>query len=106
MACALVDFIYYSQLPSHTSETLDTLQKALDVFNANKEIFITLEIREHFNIPKFHSMRHYIDSIKSRGAADGFNTESPEQLHINFAKDAYRASNKHNYLKQMTLWLK
>jgi len=29
----------------------------------------------------------------------------PERLHIDYAKDAYRASNKHNYVEQMALWL-
>ncbi|KAG2028642.1 hypothetical protein BDR03DRAFT_1019535 [Suillus americanus] len=35
------------------------------------------------------------------GSTDGFNTELPEQLYINFAKEAYRASNKCNYEEQM-----
>jgi hypothetical protein len=33
------------------------------------------------------------------------NTESPERLHIDFAKDGYRASNKWEYVAQMTAWL-
>jgi hypothetical protein len=32
-------------------------------------------------------------------------TESPERLHIDYAKDAYRASNKRDYVEQMALWL-
>ena len=36
---------------------------------------------------------------------DGYNTESPERLHIDFAKDAYRASNKRDYVEQMAVWL-
>jgi len=50
-------------------------------------------------------MHHYIDSIISQGSVDGFSTESPEHLHIDFAKNAYRATNKRNYVKQMTKWL-
>ena len=50
-------------------------------------------------------MQHYISSIISHGSADGYSTESPEQLHIDFAKLAYRASNKKGYIKQMTKWL-
>ncbi|KAJ7887444.1 hypothetical protein B0H13DRAFT_1466893, partial [Mycena leptocephala] len=38
-------------------------------------------------------------------SADGFNTESPERLHIDYAKNAYRASNRKDYINQMTLWL-
>ena len=36
---------------------------------------------------------------------DGYSTESPEHLHINFSKSAFCASNKKNYVKQMTKWL-
>ena len=39
------------------------------------------------------------------GSADGYNTEYPERLHINYTKDTYRASNKRNYVEQMALWL-
>jgi hypothetical protein len=39
------------------------------------------------------------------GSADGYNTEFPERLHINFAKEAYKASNKRDYTEQMVVWL-
>ena len=104
-ASAAVDFIYYSQLHQHTTKTLNALQASLEAFHAHKNIFITLGSREHFNIPKIHSMLHYVSSIKLHGAADGYNTESPERLHIDFAKEAYRASNRREYTAQMTLWL-
>ncbi|KAJ7186196.1 hypothetical protein C8R46DRAFT_983014 [Mycena filopes] len=102
---ALIDFIYYAQLQSHTNKTLDALQAALDTFHANKQVIVDLKIREHFNIPKFHSLQHYVDAIRRLGSADGYNTESPERLHIDFAKKAYRASNRRDYTEQMALWL-
>lgn len=43
--------------------------------------------------------------IKSHGTADNFNTELPEQLHINVAKDPFNHSNKKNYIAQMCLQL-
>lgn len=46
-----------------------------------------------------------MESIKSCGSPDGYNTVSPEWIHIDFAKEAYHVSNKHNYLMQMTKWL-
>lgn len=104
-ACAVLDFIFYAQFHSHTSQTLDTLQNALDEFHAHKHIFKDLSVHDDFNIPKLHSILHYVDSIKSRGSADGFNTEFPEHLHIDFAKNAYRATNKRDYVVQMTKWL-
>jgi len=104
-ARAAVDFIYYSQLHIHTSTTLNALQDALRIFHENKDIFIREGVREHFNIPKLHQMLHYFEAIKSRGVADGYNTESPERLHIDFAKEAYRATNGWDYEEQMVKWL-
>ncbi len=50
-------------------------------------------------------MEHYVSLIHLFGSADGFNTELPEHLHIDYTKDAYRASNKHDYTAQMAMWL-
>ncbi|KAJ7056367.1 Zn-finger domain-containing protein [Mycena amicta] len=102
---ALIDFIYYAQLQSHTTATLKAMQAALNTFHQHKNVIVQREIREHFNIPKLHSLQHYVDAIWNLGSADGYNTESPERLHIDFAKNAYRASNKRDYTEQMTLWL-
>jgi hypothetical protein len=43
--------------------------------------------------------------IRLLGAADGYNTEASERLHIDYAKDAYQATNRKDYVKQMTTWL-
>ena len=102
---AVINFIYYSQLQVHTSKSLKSLQKALKAFHENKNIFVVEGIRDHFNILKIHAMAHYFEAIQSRGSLDGFNTESPERLHIDYAKEAYRASNKKDYVQQMTVWL-
>ena len=106
-ARAVVDFIFLASLQSHTTQTLEALSQALDQFHANKDVFVELEARVpgHFNIPKIHSMEHYVELIERFGSADGFNTESPEWLHIDYAKNAYRASNKKDYTRQMTNWL-
>ncbi|KAJ7674410.1 hypothetical protein B0H17DRAFT_1207991 [Mycena rosella] len=106
-ATAAADFIYLASLESHTTRSLAALNTALDVFHENKQVFVTLEARSqgHFNIPKIHSMQHYAPMIRLFGSADGFNTEAPERLHIDYAKAGYRASNKKDYIAQMTLWL-
>lgn len=75
---AVLDFVYYTQFQSHTEKTLSHMQAALTSFHANKDVFIELGVREHFNIPKIHSMIHYAESIRLFGSADGFNTELPE----------------------------
>ncbi|KAJ7106620.1 hypothetical protein C8R44DRAFT_834329 [Mycena epipterygia] len=102
----VIDFAYFASLQSHTSKTLLALRDALDTFHAHKQIFIDLGGRkENFNIPKVHSLDHYESLIRLFGSADGFNTESPERLHIDYAKNAYRASNRKDYINQMTKWL-
>ena len=81
------------------------MQEALKLFHANKDIFVEEGIHEHFNISKLHSLIHYTDSIILFGSLDGFNSEHLERLHIDYAKKGYHASNKRNYVIQMTHWL-
>ena len=102
---ALLDFLYLAQYQCHTSETTDQLQDALLEFHNHKAIFMDLGVRENFNIPKLHSLTHYVLSIRLFGTTDNYNTEQSERLHIDFAKDAYRATNRKNIYSQMTLWL-
>ncbi|KAI0694405.1 hypothetical protein BC835DRAFT_1217424, partial [Cytidiella melzeri] len=102
---ALIDFIYHAQLQLHTSASLDALNYSLSVFHAHKDVFQDLGIRQHFNIPKIHSMVHYAQAILEKGSLDGYNTELSERLHIDFAKAGYRAGNRCNYIAHMTTWL-
>ncbi|KAI0056075.1 hypothetical protein BV25DRAFT_1814750 [Artomyces pyxidatus] len=102
---AILDFTYLSQYPTHSSSTLVYLGNALREFHKNKAIFIELGIRENFNLPKLHSLLHYLPSIKQFGTTDNYSTEYSERLHIDFAKDAYRASNRKDEYPQMTRWL-
>lgn len=104
-ARSVLDFIALAQLPYHTDSSLATLASTLSDFHKLKKVFVEYGVRQHFNIPKVHSMLHYVEAIKSRGTTDGYNTESPERLHIDFAKKGYRASNKRDYEKQMVVWL-
>ncbi|KAL6305981.1 hypothetical protein BKA93DRAFT_816611 [Sparassis latifolia] len=105
VARALLDFIYYAQLRLHTTATLARLDACLKTFHDYKEIFIDLQVRTHFNISKLHVLQHYVNAIRLYGTPDGFNTELPERLHIDYAKEAYRASNRRDYEEQMALWL-
>ncbi|GAB1528224.1 hypothetical protein RhiTH_011416 [Rhizoctonia solani] len=50
-------------------------------------------------------MIHYLESIWQMGAADGYNTKTPKRLHIKFAKQAYKATNWHDFFAQMTVYL-
>jgi hypothetical protein len=101
----LLDFIYLSQLPVHSTQTLNRLDEALATFHSNKSILLDLGIHEHFNIPKLHACLHYASSIRIYGTTDNYNTQATERLHIDLAKDAYRATNKKEEYPQMTAWL-
>ena len=102
---ALTDFLFISQYQCQTSNTLQRLENCLAVFHDNKDVFVDLGVREHFNFPKLHSLSHYVSSIRLFGTTDNYNTEQSERLHIDFTKDAYRASNKKDEYFQMTKWL-
>ncbi|CDO74593.1 hypothetical protein BN946_scf184807.g1 [Trametes cinnabarina] len=102
---ALLDFVYYAQYEVHSSVTLAHMKRALDTFHRNKRALIELGVREHFNIPKLHALLHYVDAISRLGCLDGVNTENSERLHIDYAKKAYRASSRREYVSQMTTWL-
>ncbi|EPQ49860.1 hypothetical protein GLOTRDRAFT_51483, partial [Gloeophyllum trabeum ATCC 11539] len=102
---AILDFCFLAQYPVHTDDTLRLLEDALHRFHDNKQIFVDLGIRFDFNIPKLHALLHYLISIKIFGTTDNYNTEYTERLHIDFAKDAYRATNHKDEYPQMTRWL-
>ncbi|KAG2132128.1 uncharacterized protein EDB93DRAFT_1243056 [Suillus bovinus] len=98
-------FLYFAQYPCHSSETLVLLDKALNLFHKNKDIFIDLSIQNLFNLPKLHSMAHYTHIIRMYGTTDNYNTEYTEHLHIDLTTDAYRSMNHKSEFAQMTTWL-
>lgn len=71
----MLDFIYIAQYPVQTTDTLQEMNTALDRFHANKAIFVDLGIRQHFNLPKLHSLIHYAPSFELFGTYDNTNTE-------------------------------
>jgi hypothetical protein len=70
------------------------MDRAWSAIHENKSIFVELGIHEKFNIPKFHSLIHYISAIHSHGTLDSHNTKTSEHLYIDFAKAPFRAGNK------------
>ncbi|KAJ7215521.1 hypothetical protein GGX14DRAFT_608507, partial [Mycena pura] len=105
----ILDFICYARFEAHTDGSSDAslalLHAAWQRFHDNKDIFVDLDIRQDFNIPKIHSMQHYVEAIRALGCLSGYNTEISERLHIDCAKLGYRASNRRNYVAQMARWL-
>ena len=105
VARALLDFTFLAQFPSHTTHTLCCLEDSLVRFHNNKDVFVDLSVRGHFNLPKIHSLLHYGSSIVLFGITDNYNTEQMECLHINLTKNAYHATNRKDKYFQMTTWV-
>jgi len=120
----LLDFLYMVQYESHSTDTLEDIRSVLSEFHDLKRVFIDTGIRSRtqcanwhstdtdtldnvadLKIPKFHSLQHYVTSIVNFGTTDNYNTESTERLHIDLAKNAFRASNKRGFTIQMCRWL-
>ncbi|KAJ3766036.1 hypothetical protein FB446DRAFT_654379 [Lentinula raphanica] len=105
-ACrSILHFIQLAQYPSHDEDTLGYMQEELNTWYKFRDYFISHGARQHFNIPKFHSLLHYIDSIRWTGTTDNSNTEAFERLHIDFAKEGWRASNKRDHFPQMITFI-
>ena len=104
-AHALLDFLYLAQFLTHTTQTLQSFDESLVLFHQNKLVFVDLDVRQHFNIPKLYSLIHYHSLISRFGTTDNYNTEQSKCLHIDFAKNVYHATNHKDEYPQMTMWL-
>ncbi|KAJ7463807.1 hypothetical protein B0H11DRAFT_2309570 [Mycena galericulata] len=108
VACYIGDYpeqVLVTCVKTGDTETLGHLGNARERFYENKEIFVDLGVRSDFNLPKLHSWNHYHSNITLYGTSDNYNTEYTERLHIDLAKDAYRATNSKDEFPQMTVWL-
>jgi hypothetical protein len=103
----VLEFLYLAQLHRHNKHTLVMLDESWATFHALKQAFVEQggRLSAQFLIPKLHKLMHYRDAIQQLGSLDGFNSEATERLHINYAKMAYRASNRRDHVIQMTRWL-
>jgi len=54
-----------------------------------------------FGYPKMHLVSHISESNRRMGSSNNFTTDNSERLHIAKVKEAYRSSNKVNYIRQM-----
>jgi len=54
-----------------------------------------------FRYPKMDLVSHVSESIRRMGSGDYFTTDISERLHIAHVEEAYRSTNKVNYVRQM-----
>ncbi|KAG9097201.1 hypothetical protein FS749_006842 [Ceratobasidium sp. UAMH 11750] len=106
---APLDFMYLAHSSSLTDSKLNDMDEVLRTFHRNKVVFKQLGAvttkRVFHGIPKIHMIQHYVYLIKQLGTPDGYNTETLERLHIDFAKMGYQRSSKVNATKQMALYI-
>ncbi|KAF8596344.1 hypothetical protein BDV93DRAFT_422196, partial [Ceratobasidium sp. AG-I] len=106
---SIIDFIFRAHTSSMTDTDLADMERDLELFHELKGLLVIREFYESDSrfdlIPKLHMLSHYAHSIRSLGTLDGYNTEAPEHLHIEYAKEPWRASNKVRPLEQMLRYI-
>ncbi|KAF7292119.1 hypothetical protein MIND_01238900 [Mycena indigotica] len=67
-----LDFMGYAHLQVHTDDSLAAMKEAWTAMHKDIEVFKRLgPERTDFNIPKFHNIRHHMESIRLLGTEDG-----------------------------------
>ncbi|KAG9085036.1 hypothetical protein FRC06_003764 [Ceratobasidium sp. 370] len=106
---SVIDFVFQAHASSMTDKDLEELERDLSLFHELKGLLVVkgfYQSEKRFNrIPKIHMLSHYAHSIRELGTPDGYNTETSERLHIEYAKVPWRASNKVRPLLQMLKYI-
>ena len=106
MVCAiraLLDFCYIARRDVHDTHTLTALDDALQRFHHHREIFRESGIRMDFNLPRQHSLIHYLKLIWAFGAPNGLSSSIMESKHIKAMKKPWWCSSRFEALRQMLL---
>ena len=101
---AFLEFCYIARRDVHDTHSLVALEDALQRFHHHREIFRTSGVRvEGFNLPRQHSLIHYVKLIRAYGAPNGLCSSITESKHIKAVKEPWRRSNRFDALSQMLL---
>ena len=102
--CAFLDFCYIARHNIHDTHSLATLTGVLEQFHNYCKIFCTTDIcAEGFNLPRQHSLTHYVQLIHAYGAPNGLCSSITESKHIKAVKEPWQHSNHFQALSQMLL---
>ncbi|KAB5587944.1 hypothetical protein CTheo_8614 [Ceratobasidium theobromae] len=109
MIRSLIDFIYRAHASTISETDLQAMETDLESFHDLKDLLVVRGVYKMdtwFNkIVKLHMLTHYVHMIHELGPPDGYNTEVPEHLHIEYTKVPWRASNKVRPLPQMITYI-
>ena len=102
--CVFLEFCYTTHRDMHDTNSLVALDNALQRFHHCHEIFHASGIHTAgFNLPRQHSLVHYMKLICAFGALNGICSSITELKHIKAVKEPWRCSNHYNALSQMLL---
>lgn len=100
-ARALIEFTYIIRKNVIDTDDLHNLQDALNRFHHYRQIFIDVGLRENFNLPRQHALKHFFRLIRAFGAPNGICSSITESKHIKAVKEPWRRSNRYQATMQM-----
>ena len=101
---ALLEFCYIAWHNIHDTHSLAPLDDALQQFHHHREIFHTSgACADIFNLPRQHSLIHYVKLIYAYGAPNGLCSSITESKHIKAVKEPWQCSSRFDVLSQMLL---
>jgi hypothetical protein len=101
---AVLEFCYIARQDVHNEKSIKKLNDALERFHHYRNIFVTTNIRPNgFNLPRQHSMVHYISLIRTFGGPNGLCSSITESKHIKAVKEPWHRSSRYKALGQMLL---
>ena len=101
---AFLEFCYIVRRNILDTKSLDELEDALKRYHTYRTIFQECGVRPNgFNLPRQHSLLHYLLLIREFGAPNGLCSSITESKHIKAVKEPWRQSSRFNALGQMLL---
>ena len=98
---AFLDFCYLIHCDFHDTKSLEATQEALDHFHEHRNVFIEVGLCNNFNLPRQHSLRHYVHLIREYGSPNGICSLITEIKYIKAVKEPWRRSSKWEAMCQM-----
>ncbi|KAN0107708.1 hypothetical protein V8E52_009875 [Russula decolorans] len=101
---AFLEFCYIARHDVQDTKTLAALKDALVRFQGHRSIFQECGVRaDGFNLPRQHSLTHYLALIRAFGAPNGLCSSITESKHIKAVKEPWRRSSRFEAMGQMLL---
>ncbi len=83
---AIVDFVLLAEYKSYNGDTIEYLKAALYRIDKTKDVFLLYRPDDknppNFNIPKLHTISHYLEMIRVFGVLMGIITKHGKRAHI------------------------